>query len=67
MVEPPVYEPEPGLAAEPQPEREPTDVLVLHLILVSHLQPYARYAYRAAAFAITNASFQTLLRPGQFS
>jgi lipopolysaccharide export system permease protein len=41
-------------------------VLVLHLILVSHLQPYARYAYRAAAFAITNASFQTLLRPGQF-
>lgn len=41
-------------------------VLVLHLVLVSHLQPYARYAYRAAAFAITNASFQTLLRPGQF-
>jgi lipopolysaccharide export system permease protein len=41
-------------------------VLVLHLILVSHLQPYARYAYRAAAFAITNVSFQTLLRPGQF-
>ena len=41
-------------------------MLVLHLVLVSHLQPYARYAYRAAAFAITNASFQTLLRPGQF-
>ena len=41
-------------------------VLVLHLILVSHLQPFARYAYRAAAFAVTNASFQTLLRPGQF-
>ena len=41
-------------------------VLVLHLVLVSHLQPYARYAYRAAAFTITNASFQTLLRPGQF-
>jgi lipopolysaccharide export system permease protein len=41
-------------------------VLVLHLILVSHLQPFARYAYRAAAFAITNVSFQTLLRPGQF-
>jgi lipopolysaccharide export system permease protein len=41
-------------------------VLLLHLILVSHLQPYARYAYRAAAFAITNVSFQTLLRPGQF-
>jgi len=41
-------------------------VMVLHLILVSHLQPFARYAYRAAAFAITNVSFQTLLRPGQF-
>ncbi len=41
-------------------------VLALHLILVSHLQPFARYAYRAAAFAITNVSFQTLLRPGQF-
>jgi lipopolysaccharide export system permease protein len=41
-------------------------VLVLHLILVSHLQPFSRYAYRAAAFAVTNASFQTLLRPGQF-
>jgi len=41
-------------------------VLVLHLILVSHLQPFARYAYRAAAFAVTNVSFQTLLRPGQF-
>lgn len=41
-------------------------VLALHLALVSWLQPYARYAYRAAAFAITNVSFQTLLRPGQF-
>jgi lipopolysaccharide export system permease protein len=41
-------------------------VLVFHLILVSHLQPFARYAYRAAAFAVTNVSFQTLLRPGQF-
>ena len=41
-------------------------VLVLHLILVSHLQPFSRYAYRSAAFAVTNASFQTLLRPGQF-
>lgn len=41
-------------------------VLALHMALVSHLQPYARYAYRAAAFAITNVSFQTLLRPGQF-
>ena len=43
-----------------------TGVMVLHFILVSHLQPFSRYAYRAAAFAVTNASFQTLLRPQQF-
>ncbi|MEZ5906332.1 MAG: LptF/LptG family permease [Geminicoccaceae bacterium] len=41
-------------------------VTALHFILVSHLQPFSRYAYRAAAFAVTNASFQTLLRPKQF-
>lgn len=41
-------------------------VMALHFLLVSHFQPYSRYAYRAAAFAVTNASFQTLLRPRQF-
>lgn len=41
-------------------------VAVLHLVLVSHLQPYSRYAYRAALHTVTNVSFQTLLRPGRF-
>lgn len=34
--------------------------------LVSHLQPYGRYAYRAAAYALSNASFATLLQGGLF-
>jgi lipopolysaccharide export system permease protein len=44
--------------------------LVLALIvalLVSVLQPYARYAYRAATYALTNASFTTLLQNGLFT
>ena len=44
--------------------------LVLALVvalLVSLLQPYARYAYRAATYALTNASFTTLLRDGLFT
>jgi lipopolysaccharide export system permease protein len=36
-------------------------------ILVSLLQPYARYAYRAATYALTNASFTTLLQNGLFT
>src|SRR5215208_3456299 len=36
-------------------------------LLVSLLQPYARYAYRAATYALTNASFTTLLRDGLFT
>lgn len=36
-------------------------------LLVSYLQPYGRYAYRAAAYALTNASFATLLRGGLFT
>lgn len=39
----------------------------LHLLLVGYLQPYSRYAYRAAVFAVTNVSFQTLLEPGVFT
>ncbi|MEK0084665.1 LptF/LptG family permease [Benzoatithermus flavus] len=35
--------------------------------LVSQLQPYGRYAYRAATFALTNASFTTLLQSGLFT
>jgi lipopolysaccharide export system permease protein len=44
--------------------------LVLALVvalLVSLLQPYARYAYRAATYALTNASFTTLLQDGLFT
>lgn len=36
-------------------------------LLVSYLQPYGRYAYRAAAYALTNASFATLLQGGLFT
>jgi lipopolysaccharide export system permease protein len=36
-------------------------------LLVSLLQPYARYAYRAATYALTNASFTTLLQDGLFT
>jgi lipopolysaccharide export system permease protein len=39
---------------------------VLNALLLSHVQPYARYAYRAALFALTNVSFQTLLREDLF-
>ena len=40
---------------------------VVVALLVSLLQPYARYAYRAATYALTNASFTTLLRDGLFT
>src|SRR4051794_4080162 len=36
-------------------------LIVLNLILVGYLQPYSRYAYRAAMQAVMNASFLTLL------
>lgn len=39
---------------------------LLHLVLVSYLQPYSRYAYRAAVHAVTNVSFQSLIQPGRF-
>jgi lipopolysaccharide export system permease protein len=44
--------------------------LVLALVttlLVSQLQPYARYAYRAATHALTNATFTQLLQGGLFT
>jgi lipopolysaccharide export system permease protein len=40
---------------------------LLVALLVSLLQPYARYAYRAATYALTNASFTTLLQDGLFT
>lgn len=42
-------------------------IVVLNFILVGFLQPYSRYAYRAAVEAVTNASFLTLLRPNVFT
>ena len=36
-------------------------------LLVSVIQPYARYAYRAATYALTNATFTTLLQNGLFT
>jgi lipopolysaccharide export system permease protein len=40
---------------------------VVTALLVSQLQPYGRYAYRAATYALTNASFTTLLQSGLFT
>lgn len=42
-------------------------LMVATALLVSFLQPYGRYAYRAAAYALTNASFATLLQNGLFT
>lgn len=42
-------------------------LVILNIILVGYLQPYSRYAYRAAVQAVTNASFLTLLRPNVFT
>lgn len=42
-------------------------IAVIVALLVSLLQPYARYAYRAATYALTNASFTTLLQDGLFT
>jgi len=39
----------------------------LNLVIQSHLQPWSRYAYRAAVHALTDAGFQALLREGRFA
>ena len=41
-------------------------VTAMHLALVSYLQPYSRYAYRAAVHAVTNASFLSLIQEDRF-
>ena len=41
-------------------------IIVLHVALLSHLQPYSRYAYRAALHAVTNVSFLSLIQAGRF-
>lgn len=42
-------------------------LVVLNFFLVGYIQPYSRYAYRAAVDAVTNASFLTLLQPNVFT
>lgn len=42
-------------------------LMVVTTVLASYLQPFGRYAYRAASYALTNASFYTLLQPGIFT
>ena len=42
-------------------------LMVLTTALASYLQPFGRYAYRAASYALTNASFYTLLQNGVFT
>jgi lipopolysaccharide export system permease protein len=41
-------------------------LMVINTLLLSHLQPYSRYAYRAALFALSDVSFQALLRERLF-
>ena len=57
----------PAAAPAPDPGWPPLTLAVIVALLVSLLQPYARYAYRAATYALTNASFTTLLQSGLFT
>lgn len=41
-------------------------LVAINAVIVSHLQPYSRYAYRAALFALSNVSFLALLRERAF-
>jgi lipopolysaccharide export system permease protein len=41
-------------------------LVTINAVIVSHLQPYSRYAYRAALFALSNVSFLALLRERAF-
>lgn len=41
-------------------------LLAINAVIVSHLQPYSRYAYRAALFALSNVTFLTLIRERAF-
>jgi lipopolysaccharide export system permease protein len=41
-------------------------LVLINAVIVSHLQPYSRYAYRAALFALSNVSFLTLIRERAF-
>jgi lipopolysaccharide export system permease protein len=41
-------------------------VALINFAVQSHVQPYSRYAYRAAVFALSNVSFEALLKERQF-
>lgn len=40
---------------------------LIEALLVSYLQPFSRYGYRAAIHTVTSVSFQRLLQPGIFT
>ncbi len=42
-------------------------IVVIHLVLSGYVQPFSRFAYRAALYAVTNVSFQSLLSPNVFT
>ncbi|WP_088559907.1 LptF/LptG family permease [Arboricoccus pini] len=41
-------------------------LMVINIGVQGYLQPYSRYAYRAAVYALSNVSFQALLRENDF-
>ena len=41
-------------------------IMLLHIVLLSHIQPYSRYAYRAAVHTVTNVSFLSLIQADRF-
>ncbi len=41
-------------------------LVVFHLVLSGYIQPFSRFAYRAAVYTVTNVSFQTLLSADVF-
>lgn len=41
-------------------------LMLVNIFVQGYLQPYSRYAYRAAVYALTNVSFQALLQEDEF-
>lgn len=42
-------------------------LVCFHLLLSGYIQPFSRFAYRAAVYTVTNVSFQTLLSANVFT
>lgn len=42
-------------------------LVCFHLVLAGYIQPFSRFAYRAAVYTVTNVSFQTLLSANVFT